>query len=707
MQFKRFIGVATIFGLTSILIACGSNQVETTPTPVATMTRISEPEPTEVAVLPPTPTSIPTPEGVAALPTVAETDVDEEAVTIQLAPVQAPAGWKFAGSRQTGVQLAIPESWVDFTGLLDDEEASSRFGGLQLIVADSKETGNQLINDSYESNGVFAFAFTIPPEENRPETTLLNLLAVVDTPPNAILTTTVNDLAVAYTDVSGDPLQLITRNDSVIALRLALFVSPENNSHILVAMGTSRTNFAAANAIFDQMLTTVQLAATAQLLETFDIPGETLAVLSNGQPFNGQLPEQQTIYFEFDASGGEYVTIVAEPVEGADLEIALLDPNGRTIARGDNGYAYDPELIVDAVMPRNGTYYIAVSEFFGQDGDFTLTLLINDAPQYTGGVIEFGQEISSRLFANEKHSWAFDGVAGQTISIIVNPLNEQMDIVLRLYGPNGEKLLELDEGFSGDPEIIAGYVLEINGLYTIEVKDFSARNGDYTLSLDEGGDEVQNFYDAGDLVSGDFKQEVLQENEIQAWFFYGFTGDEISLIVTPLNSNADLMIWLLSPQLERLASVDDTLAGESERIDITLAEDGQYVVLVQDFFGEPGSYQISYTVNQNQLIVNAGVLPYNNAALATLPAGQIALWQFAAQEDEIISIRATPTDPNNDIVIIVRGPDGYLQFTLDNEGNGGEELLIEFTIPVAGDWTILVREFLGNPLSYSLEVERR
>ncbi|MCB0005300.1 MAG: hypothetical protein KDE04_02575 [Anaerolineales bacterium] len=690
--------VLLLFGL----LACQSNQIE--PTPTVTMTRMSQPDPTEPARSLPTATLVPTP---AALQPVPTATMAATVAALQLPPIPAPAGWKFAGNRQTGIQLAMPEDWVDFTGLLDGVDAGSRFGALQLIVADSKTTGTQLINDNFNS-GRFALAFTLPATPGqRPETTLLEMLAVVAPPPNPIISAAINGYALAYTDVTGDPLQLISRDASQMALRLVLLNAPDDAYAVLLALGTRPDEFAAATPLFEELLTTVQLAGIPAVNEAIVLPAQVEAQLSHGQVYAGTLANQETHYFSFMANGGQYVTVVAEPVTSLDLEIALIDPNGRTVASGDNGYAYDPELIVDAVMPRNGTYFLEISDFFGQGGDYTLTLLISDTPQYTGGEIAFGQEVTSRLLANEQHAWVFEGTAGQTISIIATPLNEQMDIVLRLYGPDGEKLIELDEGFSGDPEVIAGYVLDVSAAYTIEVKDFSARNGDYTLSLDEGGDEVENFYDAGDLRSGDFKQEVLQENEIQAWFFFGFAGDEISIILSPINNNVDLMIWLLSPELERLATVDATLAGESERLDITLAADGQYIILVQDFFGEPGSYQISYTVNQNLLLEDAGFLPYNQAVNATLPAGQTMLWRFSVLEDEIISVKATPLTASSDLVLVLRGPDGYLQFTLDNTGSGGEELLLEFTVPAGGNWIILVREFQGRATSYRLKVEHR
>ena len=689
--------VMLLFGL----LACQANQ--DIPTPTATVTRLSEPAPTPAAPELPTATLVPTPASLEAQPT---STAMPTTVALQLPPVPAPAGWKFAGNRQTGIQLAMPEDWVDFTGLLDGVDASSRFGAMQLIVADSKTTGTHLLNDNY-SSGRFALAFTLPASEQPPATTLLEMLTVVAPLQTPIQSDESNGIPLAYTDVSGDPLQLISRDSSQLALRLILLYAPGYEYAVLLALGTNQADFAAATPLFTEILATVQLASTPTVVETIALPTTVEAQLSHGQVFEGTLLAHESHYFSYNATGGQYITVIAEPVSSLDLEITLLDPNGRTIAAGDNGYAYDPELIVDAVMPRNGTYFLELADFFGQGGDYTLTLLISDTPQYSGGEIEFGQEITSRLLANEQHAWVFAGTAGQTISIIATPLNEQMDIVLRLYGPDGRKLIELDEGFSGDPEVIAGFVLDVSAPYTIEVKDFSARNGDYTLSLDEGGDEVENFYDAGDLSSGDFKQEVLQENEIQAWFFFGFAGDEISIIASPINNNVDLLLWLLSPDLERLATVDATLAGESEQLNITLAEDGQYVILVQDFFGEPGSYQISYTVNQNLTVISSGYLPYNQAVTDTIPAGKTDLWLFTVQEDEIISIKAAPHTAGSDLVLIIRGPDGYLQFTLDNTASDGEELLLEFAVPAGGEWIILIKEFQGRATSYSLEVEHR
>ena len=75
------------------------------------------------------------------------------------------------------------------------------------------------------------------------------------------------------------------------------------------------------------------------------------------------------------------------------------------------------------------------------------------------------------------------------------------------YGPDGQRLVALDEGFSGDPELLSGFALPTTGEYAVLVRSFSPQGGPYTLSLDEGEQPIANFYDAGDLVYGDVRPE--------------------------------------------------------------------------------------------------------------------------------------------------------------------------------------------------------
>src|SRR5690606_19466367 len=101
-------------------------------------------------------------------------------------------------------------------------------------------------------------------------------------------------------------------------------------------------------------------------------------------------------------------------------------------------------------------------------------------------------------------------------------------------------------------EVISNLTLPLTGQYTVHVAGFGGNGGPYTLSLAEGVDETTNFYDAGDLLYAQSREESLRSNEAHAWFFNGRQGDEVEIVVTPLRSDLDLHVWLLSPETERL-----------------------------------------------------------------------------------------------------------------------------------------------------------
>src|SRR5690606_36838254 len=167
----------------------------------------------------------------------------------------------------------------------------------------------------------------------------------------------------------------------------------------------------------------------------------------------------------------------------------------------DIGYAGHTETQTDIYLEEPGEYLIVVKEFFGASGRYQLSLSVTDAPQFgTGGPIEIGQVLLSELGGAQKQIWTFEGSAGQVVSIILSPSQESFDGILELRDPTGTVLISLDEGFSGDAEVISNLTLPLTGQYTVHVAGFGGNGGPYTLSLAEGVDETTNFYDAGDLL---------------------------------------------------------------------------------------------------------------------------------------------------------------------------------------------------------------
>jgi hypothetical protein len=331
--------------------------------------------------------------------------------------------------------------------------------------------------------------------------------------------------------------------------------------------------------------------------------------------------------------------------------------------------------------------------------------LLSDEPQFGGGGrIEFGQQITSDLVENSEHHWLFHGTAGQLVSMVLTPMNNQLDAILELESPDGEVLINQDEGFAGDPEVVSGFELEVTGDYIITVYGFAGNSGSYTLSLDQGGESTENFYDAGNLVYGETEQEFLQENEAHAWFVDGRLGDDITIEVSPLDTNMDMDIWLLDAEAQPLVMIDEFLSGQPESIDFVLPANGQYIILVREFFGEPGDYEITLQLNDESETEVGGIIAYGETVSGTLQSGRRVEWTFAGLNGDVIHITVRPTNLSRDLVFSLIDPSGNIVLNVDSALAGLPERLIAYSLTADGEWKIVIQEFFSEESDYELSL---
>jgi hypothetical protein len=264
----------------------------------------------------------------------------------------------------------------------------------------------------------------------------------------------------------------------------------------------------------------------------------------------------------------------------------------------------------------------------------------------------------------------------------------------------------LDEGFSGDPEIISGFGLPVTGLYAIRVSSFADNGGRYALSLDEGGEATKNFHDAGDLLYGDKKSETLNNSEAHAWFFQGRSDDEVRVVVRPLIDILDLEVWLFDPAIERLTAKDEFAAGDTETLEFILPQEGQYLILVREFFGEAGGYEIELSAVPVVAPELAGRITYDEPVEGTLAPQQMALWLFTGEEADVLDFELTPGSDSEDVVLILQDPQGNTVLEVDDAPAGESETISEFTIPAEGQWSLVVKSFFEEAGTYSLSVQR-
>lgn len=586
-----------------------------------------------------------------------------------------------------------------------------------LFLTNEANTSIQLLTGRALQTGGFALAFrtnenTIPAlalnGETNPTaglTLILNRLNQATRPINPIQLDTFPG---AYVDLEQDPTDLIFNASQGIKLRMALFIKPETAMPTFILMGAAQSEWNQYSAIFDYMLDTLVLFD----LDTGRLAGTRLldASASNGyrDAIVGQLDVGKVDFWVFTAVEGRYATLTLTPGnEQSDLTLTLLAPSGRTVAQQDSGYGGDSELLADLLLPETGAYIIQVSEFFNEPDTYGLTISLSDEPIYGGGgTLEINQQIQATLRPTAEDTWQFNGQEGQTISIILTPLDE-FDAVFTLYAPDGSTIATYDEGYSGDAEVWVGYILPTSGQYSLTVNSFGDNGGDYQLAIDEENDFVANYFEAGQLAYDTTQRQTLQTDEVHAWYIEGRAGDEIFLAATPIDKHIDLDVWLVDPDGRRLVMQDENIAGEQERITHILPRDGLYIVVIQDFFLEQGKYEITLSASGENYLIEGGLVGYGETRSAILQRGRGTIWTFSGETGDIINLRLSPQNAQSDLVVSLRDAEGNPAIQIDDTLAGNDEALINFQLTSTGMWSIIVQEYFDAGGNYTLTLTNR
>jgi hypothetical protein len=645
----------------------------------------------------------------APLPSVAPPD--------EVPPEPTAQAWQLLGNERGGLAIPIPAGWVDLSDQVALPAIANRLGINLLLAADSERTGRSLLAGKPFEDGATVtvlLASSLPGAADL-GTSVAAWLAglepgiVPETSPTAIQSA--DGVPGVSLDVSGGPVGLSLAGQSPLRTRVAVFAPPPQpgspQTWLVFLLSATADRWDESSARFDKALRNARIgsARTGAPSQGGIVARGELEV--DRDLVTATIEEGTTDAWTFSSVANRYASLFLRPDEtDLDLTVTVLGPNRQTLATADNAFAGGTEVITDLLLDQSGVYVVEVDSFFKESGRYTLSLVLSDIPQYSGGgPIAFGQAIEGDLPPNGQQYWVFSGAAGQRVSIVLEPGPTTFDAVLDLYGPDGRSLVARDEGFSGDPEVISGFDLPATGEYAIQVRSFSQQGGTYTLSLDETGQEVANFFDAGDIAYGETKQQTLQRQEAHAWFFEGKAGDQLSIRANPLAANLDLDVWLLDPQAARIATADDGVKGEPENITAALTADGQYIILVRDFNGEAGDYILALSADPIATPETGGTVSYGDSVMGQIAPNGSVVWSFNAQGGDLIGITVVPEESGSDLVLLLRGPDGSA-VPVDSTPAGQPETVTAFAIPTSGLWEIVVQEFFGEATGYRLSLER-
>ena len=147
------------------------------------------------------------------------------------------------------------------------------------------------------------------------------------------------------------------------------------------------------------------------------------------------------------------------------------------------------------------------------------------------------------------------------------------------------------------------------------------------------------------------------------------------------------------------------MTGQPETIELKLARDGEHLILVRDFFGQPGVYQIQLMAMQAEQPVEVGELVYSQTAVNNLQENRSDAWAFEGEIGEQIDIQVEPSLPDHDLVLGLVAPSGESVLKVDATGNGEQETIAAFELTENGRWQIVIEEFFGQAAPYNLSLQ--
>lgn len=124
-----------------------------------------------------------------------------------------------------------------------------------------------------------------------------------------------------------------------------------------------------------------------------------------------------------------------------------------------------------------------------------------------------------------------------------------------------------------------------------------------TESEDDAGDRADdgdgeattaNTADQGPIATGETQAGEIAAEEAHIWTFNG--GPAVIDIVVDSADDLDAIVELYDPNNELLANVDSTFVGGVEEMrGVEIPDDGDYIILIRDYFNDGGNYELSVT----------------------------------------------------------------------------------------------------------------
>jgi hypothetical protein len=205
--------------------------------------------------------------------------------------------------------------------------------------------------------------------------------------------------------------------------------------------------------------------------------------------YSGQEGEVLAVKVSADRPANQAYEQEQQERELLDTFLIVHSPTGEVLTTTNDiafGYGTDSQLDL-LVLPEEGPYRFEVRSWQDRTGGrYTLTL---SATLSAPSTITFGEPVTATVEAGDRDIWAFEGVAGQIVTIEMEEADGMLDSYLILLGPDGEILAEDDDGGGYPNSRIGRLPLPRDGTYYIVARGLDpSLAGDYILTLTDEGE---------------------------------------------------------------------------------------------------------------------------------------------------------------------------------------------------------------------------
>ena len=207
----------------------------------------------------------------------------------------------------------------------------------------------------------------------------------------------------------------------------------------------------------------------------------------------------------------------------------------------------------------------------------------------------------------------------------------------------------------------------------------------------------------------DFEELIIEQlaaGTVDAWTVNVRSSDSVTITVAP-ELTADIAFTVLkndgqtivnnhaqvsAREVETVHNLDvSSVAWIQIEVSADPASDIDYAIMVLD--------EVSYNFSFQ------GTLDFDSQRTGTLAEDTDHYWFFSATDGDTIDMRITPNG-DADAYVELYGPDGSRLLTLDHNGGGEAEVLVNQIIYATGMYGIRVGEFDFDAMSYQIVVSK-